>query len=476
MISVQIEVPEAYRKKAEYIFQFFSLLWGLPVQCTSSEIPEAHIIYSSTPEKHAQRENSVVIKFDETLYMPHTVCKLLSVRGRQVWSSVTNSSDIDFVGSAFRLLNMLDELQVCPGDRDDKGTFTLDDLPEARKAGAHLPLADTSAQLVLDKLLELYPHISGQIEPTWPGGAKYVIASTHDTDIVNLGAPTELIKHLLQLFLIRDRTYLEMCFKGLRYIGDASNNPVFGFPLWLEYETANRMRSCFYLYSRIPGIRFHIGDCKSDVFSQKIDWNLLRSMASDGWEFGFHPPINAKFEWESFALGKKLLEAKLGVEIRGLRHHWWALDWIKPYKTLRKHQLAGYEYDSSLAWCGGPGFRAGTSFPFQPFDLEHDAPLRIYELPTCLMDGHIVDHRTPVTSAVEKGAEIVDAVRQIGGMCVIDWHTESICDSMIWKNIFSVLKIILDNALSHGDVWIATPSEIVDHWRRRAMKLSRRNS
>lgn len=471
MISIHIEVPERYRNKAEYVFAFFSLAWGLPIRRSSAGSSDAHIIYSSDPSKHRDKRDSVIIGFEESLYMAETVCKLTPLNDSKVWTASGNASNVDFVGSSFRLLTMLDESQVDPQLRDDKDTFIVDALPDGRREGAHLPLADVNAKVVLDKLLALYPHMRTEVEPRWPGRALYVIASTHDTDVVSLGAPTELAKHLIKLVLTRDRTYLEMFFKGLKYLRNPTGNPAFGFPLWREYESLAGMRSCFYIYCRIPGTRFHLRDCKSDVFSAGIDWSLLRRMAKDGWEFGLHPPINAKLRGESFVIGKQRLEEKLGVQIRGLRHHWWALDWLKPHRTLLKHELAGYEYDASLAWRGAPGFRAGTSLPFLPFDVDRDAALGIYELPTCLMDGHIMNHRTPVDLAVDNGTRIIDIVRKIGGMCMVDWHTETICDSMLWRNLFTVLKVLVDKSRSRGDVWIATPSQIVDHWRTRAARL-----
>jgi hypothetical protein len=85
---------------------------------------------------------------------------------------------------------------------------------------------------------------------------------------------------------------------------------------------------------------------------------------------------------------------------------------------------------------------------------------------------HFTDLHTNVASGVEKCSEIIDTVRQVGGMSVIDWHTENICDSSIRGNAFAVLKRLLNNLSSDGDAWITTPSKIVDHRWNRAQRLN----
>jgi peptidoglycan/xylan/chitin deacetylase (PgdA/CDA1 family) len=468
MISVCIDVPEAFHLKSEYVFRFFSLAWGLPVRCTRSSLPDAHIIYTQEPWKYATRRDAIVIRFDMALYSNRTVCRLVPVEDFQIWDSGTESLDTDFIGSTFRLLTMQDESQVPAELRDDSGAFSVEALPAFRKAAVRLPLADFNAKLVLRRLLQLHPRMAEHILKAWPAGAGYAFSVTHDTDAVSLGALKELAQNLVQLIVVGDRTYLDTCLNGLHLMANLNAHPGDGFPLWREYEESIRIRSCFYLSAPMSDSE----ECKSDALGHQIDWDLLRRMTEDGWEFGIHPPRNAKVDEESFITGKNLIVEKLGGSVGGLRHHWWALDWMRPFETLRKDENAGFRYDSSLAWRGSPGFRAGTCFPFQPYDLERDVPLKIYELPNSITDGQIIDRHANVASGVEKCSEIIDTVRQVGGMSVIDWHTESICDSSIWRNTFAVLKRLLNNLSSNGDAWIATPSEILDHWRNRAQRLN----
>ena len=189
-------------------------------------------------------------------------------------------------------------------------------------------------------------------------------------------------------------------------------------------------------------------------------------MQQQGWEFGFHAPINAKRNIDSFIQAKLWIEERLGRPIFGLRHHYWALDWRKPHLTFRKHVNAGFRYDTSIAWRTKEGFRAATCHPYQPFDPVYDRPLDLLEMPTCLMDGHVVGE----ANALERCREVLGRVRNCGGLAILDWHTEGVCNAFQYAGWYDLLESVFD-WLSAGDAWIAAPWEIAQHWRRRSKQL-----
>jgi hypothetical protein len=414
------------------------------------------------------------IPFDAGMYESATVCGLRDKGPYHYWSNGPDNGSTDLIGSSHRLLTFLDELQVPTRTRDRKGAFMINDLPEQRRRAANIPVVDNHADWLLERILALFPEVAESIIPRWPGKAKFALTLTHDTDTVNLGAPKELLKNLINCFLKRDSACLAMFNEGVKSVLKGHPNPVFGFPLWKLFETQKRIKSCFYLFVRPKGTRNHLNDCKSDVMDPKVDWSVLREMARSGWEFGFHAPINAKFYPASFKTGREMIEEKLQVSIQGLRHHWFALDWLHPEKTFGQHAAAGYIYDSSIAWRGGPGFRAAACLPFRPFDIAHDRLLRIYELPVCLMDVHIICHTGDADEATRLGIETVEKARAVGGVAVLNWHTESICNRMVWKNRHTVLERILERYLGDEQAWFATPHEIIDHWDKRRLQLSTR--
>lgn len=427
-------------------------------------------MYSSDHE-HRDR-GTVYIPFDGRLYDAECRCDSVQQDGLRLWSAAGAEPEVhDIVAGTFRLLTFLDERQIPQGARDQRGTFFSHALPVARQRTASLPLADHHAQYLLRRLSKSQTDFTQPTIPKWPGNKKYVIAITHDTDAVSLGAAKELITNISKFLLRRDRTFLEMFTGGLRYVGDPTNNPFFGFPRWREFDASRHVRSCFYLFAKVVPLRRDINNCKSSVVEQRIDWGILRRMAASGWEFGFHAPIDPENKLETFVEGKRWIEEKLGAPIYGLRHHYWALDWANPHVTFRKHVAAGFRYDTSIAWKDTTGFRAATCHPFRPFDPEQNQPLDMHEIPTCLMDGHVIKDPDDVSTAVEEGLGIVRQVKEQGGVAVLDWHTETACNAYNYKNYTTVLDRILEPLLADGDAWVATPWEIARHWRQRSAEL-----
>ncbi len=472
MIRVTTSIPESFQQKAEYVFRFFSDLWGIPI--TISRYPfqaeKPDIVYSSNHQHRHQ--GAVYIPFNKRPYEAECRCDSIQHCGLQLWSMAGAELDsCDIVASSYRLLTLLDEQQVPSDARDQRGNFFSHALPVARQQTAQLPLADHHARYLLQQLTKARAHLAQIAVPKWPGGKKYAIAVTHDTDAISLGAAKELGANFAKFLIRRDRIFLDMFISGVRYIGRPTENPFFGFPLWREFESSRQFYSCFYLFAKLVPVKNDINNCKSSVVEQRIDWDILRRMAASGWEFGFHAPIDPDNKLDAFVEGKRWIEEKLRTPIYGLRHHYWALDWRKPQVTFRKHIDAGFRYDTSIAWKDIAGFRAATCHPFRPFDPEQDDPLDIYEIPTCLMDGHIIKNPDDVSSAVEEGLGIVHKVKEQGGVVVLDWHTETACNAYNYRSHLTVLRHILEPLLEDGDVWMATPWEIAQHWQQRSLEI-----
>lgn len=466
MIRVALDVPDAYVHRAEHVFAVLSDLWGIPVSISRDRSDgEADIRYGARGPSGSR--DVLDIPLDLRLYDPACVCAARVHDGLHLWAPrELDPLFSDLVASTYRLLMLLDERQVDPAARDRRGVFPANALPAGRRQAAGVPLVDDQAAFLLRRLERLRPGVSASAQPKWPAGKRYAVALTHDTDAITLGSPRELVTNLAKLVVRRDRTFALMVRDGLRHVGDPMGNPLYGFPVWRQFEEARRHRSCFYLYAKVARVKRDLNNCKSSVVEQRIDWNDLRRMSADGWEFGFHAPINARHSLDALARGKQWIEERLGSAVYGVRHHYWALDWLEPHLTFRKHINAGFRYDTSLAWRDTGGFRAGTCHPFRPFDPERDKPLDIYEVPTCLMDGHLLADGGTVARALELGIETIDEVRRRGGVAVLDWHTESACNRYVFRNYRSALGAIIERLVEDDDAWWATPWEIAQHWHR----------
>lgn len=470
-VLVVVDVPEKYINKTKYIFNLFSLSWGLPIKISYDLTikAKADIVYSKR-EKWLRFGNPIVIPFDDQLYDKHTKCMVIKHENSLFWGKSFDQSIIDLVASTYRLINFYDESEIKDADRDNIGRYKINSLPESRKESLIIPFIENHANVIFEALLRNKPHLENLIVPRWPNGKKYILSLTHDNDVVDIRSSSQLLRNSLKVLLGHERYNLKLLKDGLSYRGNFTDNPFFGFPGWQKYESTHNIRSCFYLFVKPQLVKTHSKDCRSDLFSEQTDWAILRQMAINNWEFGLHPAINAKDNVEEFLIAKNLLEQKLEVNLYGLRHHYWALDWYNPSLTLRKHAKAGFMYDSSIANRDGPGLRAGTCLPFQPYDPENDQPINIIELPVCLSDDHIIKGSN-ILEIVKEGKNIVDKVRQVGGVAVLNWHVETYCNSYSYENYLDVLEGILMDYLNDTDAWTATPLEIINWWQSRSLAL-----
>ncbi len=74
MIRVATSIPEPFYRKAEYVFGFFSHLWGIPVKISRDPLgaEKPDVLYSSDHEHRYQ--GAVCIPFDERLYDARRLC------------------------------------------------------------------------------------------------------------------------------------------------------------------------------------------------------------------------------------------------------------------------------------------------------------------------------------------------------------------------------------------------------------------
>jgi hypothetical protein len=468
MLNVILRVPAQIEPRARYAFETLSTTWGLPLRFTKEVTAGCNVVYG----ERKQIDGCVpVLRCDPRVYQPETDCTAVSHKGSTVWGPAgTSFEHLDLVGSTFRLLTFMEESRVPQAARDRRGIFKTDFLPSDRKEVVAEPLVENHAELLFERLRDAHPHLKQDRLLLWPNGKKYAFLLTHDTDAITLGSVMEMAYNLGKGLLRRDAISFRMFKDGFTYFRRPGANPLFGFPKWRRIEQ-QRLRSCFYLFVRPHRLKWDVNDCRSTVANQPVDWRILHSMADDGWEFGLHAPIHAKEDVWAFREGKEFIEQKLGRNVVGLRHHYWAIDWAQPHLTFRRHVQAGFRYDTSIAWRDRAGFRAGTCLPFQPFDLGTDRPLDLYEIPTSLMDGHISTPGKGLGRAIGDGLAVIDVIKRSGGVALLNWHTEGACNDYHYAGDLPVLLGIFESVLHDSQVWLATPQELVRHWHERRLRL-----
>jgi hypothetical protein len=448
------------RALAEYSLQEAFVRLGRPMLTFIGNPSEGMITYGPVPVTWS----GAALHYDERCYDPTAAFSPVPLTS--LWAPTgIDAANVDLIGGIGRLLTLADESQVSETCRNERGIFHTSALPSARQRVRAEPLVEQHIAALARELEVLVPNLPAS-RPLWPHGRLYSLVLTHDTDSVTLNAPQEILFNAAKAVIRVNGTYARMTWAGLVHRSD----PLLGFRAWAEMETSLGVRSAFLISARHV-VRRHLNDCRSTVFNQDVDWDWLRSLADAGWEFGCHPAIRATDKDEEFFRGRSTLEAKLLRPVQGLRHHYLALDWRRPYLTFRQHVRAGFRHEMSIGWKDSPGFRAGTCLPYRPYDPELRRALDLYELPTAIMDSQIVRADDDPNEAEHKALEVVRSVRDVGGMLILNWHTEASLDKYCYRNCFTVLRSLLRRLREDSDVWFCTPSELTQYWMERRHSL-----
>lgn len=389
--------------------------------------------------------------------------------GGRWWVPMARASQrpVDLIGGVARLLALLDESQVPEGVRTKGGVFRLADLPMPRREAHAEPLVDWHVTTLMERLEIGGLRVMDRL-PRWPRGATYAVVLTHDVDGAALHDARELLRTAVRGLRYRSPQIIAGSAAGLAGWVTRKPDPHFQFSAWANLERSLGVRSAFLLHVR-GGAPRHINDPTYSI-DDKTRWQMFRELADDGWEFGVHAAISAGRSASYLAGERTRLERVVRHPVLGLRHHYWRLDWRDPMQTFRRHQEAGYVYDLSIAWRDGPGFRAGTSLPYQPFDRA--GSVNLVEIPTTVMDAHLFEHlRLPASDAAAALRQIAGVVRQAGGVLNLNWHQETywnLYGNAGWRTVYEdAVAELADDARA----WITTPGELATWWLDRARRL-----
>lgn len=318
--------------------------------------------------------------------------------------------------------------------------------------------------------------------PRWPEGKKYAVVLSHDVDGPFSSPRIGFRFRQLRSSLVRgDWPRCVTCVKEiaksplkavLKPIPLPHDDPNFCFDQWMEFENSLSAKSCFYVAVTSSGdIQGAAADVEYD-FRNPAMVNMLRTAIDDGFEVGLHASINAKEEASRFAAEKELLESKLdGYKIKGLRHHYWAMDKVVPERTLWSHHQAGFRYDTSLGLNDAPGFRRSMVWPFYPFDSERAEVTPILEIPPTLMDGGVFYNGSVQEDDLRRTIrEHLKLVERYGGAVVLDWHVEQLNPAR-FHGVGPALTRVLADLSGDSDIFWASPAQLADWWNIRRQKL-----
>jgi hypothetical protein len=301
-----------------------------------------------------------------------------------------------------------DESVAVPPEALDE-VFVLLTLAHERDAeldqhGRPLPPANPPGPRVADIAAGL-----GLERRGYPGGERFLVALTHDVDLLGVGGFPSALRRLAGGIVGFDGRRLR---EGTAFLVDALARRDAAFRL----DCMGPPSTCFF---------FGRQDDPHDGYPKRYRPALARSIkaaAKDGREIGLHASYRARER--PGQISEEAAELSSNSLLQGLRHHYLR---SAPERLAAELRSAGLRYDSSIAWPSRPGLRAGTPYPYRLWDAERREP-GAWELPLVLMDATLAEERylgLDPRAAFELAVETLEPVAEHGGAVAILWHPPS---------------------------------------------------
>ncbi len=320
-----------------------------------------------------------------------------------------------------------------------------------------------------------------ELEPLWPDGKRFVVSLTHDVDMVSTSSsPAQALRGARRKLTTvespqaRERVLRLLLADGQpRYWRLSRTPPTHGsLERCVELERERGIRGT-YFFSVYPAGRSSAYDCLYRLDDpclfrgrRRTIGELITVLADEGVDVGLHGSFDSAFDGEALAGERRALEQATGLAVTTTRQH--LLRW-DVRATPRAQEAAGLTVDSSLGFNRDVGFRAGTSLPFQLFDVEQDRALAVLELPLVIQDGPLLESDSLALDpslARRVTAQLLDTVAEVGGVATVLYHPHSLAD----PRFLELYRFTLDYALESG-AWVAPLGEVAAWWRERESRL-----
>jgi hypothetical protein len=312
--------------------------------------------------------------------------------------------------------------------------------------GRPLPPADPPGPRVAEVTAGLGPERRG-----YPGGERFLVALTHDVDLLGGGGLPTAARKIAGSVAHRSRRRL---LEGTNFAIDALRRRDPDYPLQAMLDAEDgRGSTCFFLTRQEAP-----QDGCPERYGPALEAAVARTRAA-GLEVSLHASYRAREQPGAVADEARALDRP-----QGLRHHYLRSD---PSRLAAELREAGLRYDSSIGWPSQPGLRAGTPYPYRLWDPERREPGG-WELPLAVMDATLSEERylgLAPEAAYEAAVEALEPVVEHGGAVAILWHPPQHHPRL--SNGFDRVYRRLLSWIGERGGWAGSAAETLDRWEAR---------
>jgi hypothetical protein len=174
--------------------------------------------------------------------------------------------------------------------------------------------------------------------------------------------------------------------------------------------------------------------------------NLVQQIGQDH-KTGIHPSFRSNDEARLLPVEHKRYSSILGKPPEISRQHFLILRFPETYRRLIE---MGIKEDYSMGYASYPGFRAGTSSPFNFYDLTAEYETNLVVFPFAVMDVTLQQYLSLTPhEALDRIKNITSQVKDAEGTFLSLWHNESLSGQGTWKGWREVFEGMLEVVTSN---------------------------
>ncbi len=326
---------------------------------------------------------------------------------------------LDIFGSAFFMLTRYEE--VVSQARDEHDRFPASASMAFKEGFLDRPIVNEYLEILWAALHRLWPALERR-------DRVHEVVLTHDVDwpLCTAGRSRHQVLRTVaaDVFKRRDVGLAARRLSTQVREGTAAD-PCNTFDFMLNLSERCGLKSAFY---------FIAGNSAGEIdgcYTLDDPWIgcLARRIHERGHEIGLHPSYNtyrdlARTQREFDTLRQATERLGIGQERWGGRQHY--LRWENP-TTWQNWEDAGLNYDSTLGFADGVGFRSGFCYGYPVFNLLSRRKLDLQEQPLVVMETTLFKY---MQESPERSIATVlglnDTVRRFNGNFTMLWHNHSL--------------------------------------------------
>lgn len=470
-LNILINVPQNYLPKAEFVLRTYCYILRLNPKFFYGTHGEGINLYYGPYNKinypiRIYFDEATAAFFDEMelypldrvnfcTYNKEFIPFLFSQNG-EIYTFYEDFCTIrkDIIASGFYFLTCWHEY-ILSSKGIPKGRIDFKQSLQFRWDFTEIPVVDIYCQILYRIVRLILPEFIRDIH--WNQSKAFAISLSHDIDYWHYWTPQHLLEtYQYNLTTIYKRP-LAALFKILGHTWHKAftNNPWRKMHKIIKQEDNRGVQSTWFLLGKSD-----FEDARQNYISDVTYKEQILDLLSQK-DIGLHGSPDSAFDLDILTKELKVL-TDLGLNPSGFRTHYLHFDYQTSFSILEQ---AGIKYDSTLGFWEHAGYRAGTSFPFYPFNLKENRPFRVLEIPLIVMDTTLHSPKAMnlnFISAYFRLSKMLSKAADYQSHISFLWHntTFDIIDFPFWGRLY--WRLI--KKAKNKNAWITSLSNIYEEW------------